>query len=182
MSGNPRIKWYLMGAALILTCSGGLMLGKLREKDYLSGLYERRDFTLLDDKGEFFRLNSLPEKKLALLVFTPDGIPVDTVKPFSEFAKHLGDLQAKGIEPLLISRTHREIVRNFQRAAGSSMRFLVDMSGTVGKVAGAWPGTQLVSYWAYTLVDREFHVLWQATSENGPMSYEQLMGELKKAR
>ncbi|HEY8280564.1 MAG TPA: redoxin domain-containing protein [Bdellovibrionota bacterium] len=181
MTGNPRLKWYAMAVALILTCGGGLMLGKLHEKDYMGALYERRDFTLLDDQGEFFRLNSLPEKKLALLVFTPDGIPLDAVKPFAEFSRHLENLQSRGIEPFLVSRTNREIVRNFKRATGFGARFLVDAGGAVGRITGIWSGAQLSSNWGYSLVDRDFRVLWSATSDE-PMSYARLMEELKKAR
>lgn len=180
MGNNPRIKWYVFAACLMIVCTGGLILGKNRERDYLGALYERRDFTLLDDQNEFFRLNSLPAKKLALLVFTPDGIPTDTVKEFYDFGLHLGDLRAKGIETFLVSRVNRDIVANFKRASHFSGRTLLDVGGSVSRNAGVWNGSVTLT-WAYVLVDREFHILWQATSER-PMSYEQLVEELKKAR
>ena len=179
--GGFRSKWGFFALALLLMGGVGLVVGKVKERDYLAALYERRDFTLLDDQGEFFRLGALPEKKLALLVFTPDGIQVDTVKPFYEFGRHLEDLRGKGIEPFFVSRTNREIVKNFKRASHFGARLLLDVGGSVGKIAGAWPGMQLVSTWSYALVDREFRVLWLASSEQ-PMPYEQLMQELRKAK
>lgn len=170
-----------MFASLLIVCAAGLMLGKFKEGDYLTALYERRDFTLLDDSGEFFRLNSMSPKKLALLVFTPDGIPVETVQPFAEFSKHVADLAAQGIETYLVSRTNREVVKNFKHAAHFPERLLLDTGGTVGRNAGVWPSNGPVAYWAYALVDREFHVLWMKTNEF-PLPYEQLMQELKAAR
>ncbi len=178
---NSRFKWYGVFVSLFLVCGAGLMLGKFREKDYLSALYERRDFTLLDDRGDFFRLNSMSEKKLALLVFTPDGIPVEMVKPFAEFSRHVDDLQKQGIETYLVSRTNREIVKNFKYASRFPERLLLDTGGTVGRNAGVWPSVEPVSYWAYALVDREFHVLWLKTHEF-PLPYEQLIQMLKEAR
>jgi peroxiredoxin len=181
MFGNPRIKWYAAAAvALLLVGLAGLAVGKRKEGDYLSALYERRDFTLLDDKGDFFRLNSLPERTLALLVFTPDGIPPETVKPFYEFGRHVDDLRLRGIEPFLVSRTNREIVKNFKRASRFSARLLLDTGGTVGRNAGVWD-YQPVATWSYALVDRTFHVLWLANSDE-PMAYDELMKELRKAK
>jgi peroxiredoxin len=158
------------------------VLGKVKERDYLAALYERRDFTLLDDNGDFFQLSSLPRKKLALLVFTPDGIPPRDAKPFHEFSLHLGELRGQGIEALLVSRTNREIAKNFKRATRFPGRLLLDTGGSVGRNAGIWPGIELISYWGYALVDNEFHVLWTALSENAPLGYEKLIAELKSAR
>jgi peroxiredoxin len=180
MLANSRFKWYLVAAGLMVVAIAGLGFGKLREGGTIASLYERHDFTLLDDQGDFFRLGSLSDRTLALLVFTPDGIPVSTVKPFYEFGKHVGDLRAQGIEPFLVSRTNRDIVRNFKRGAHFGARLLLDTGGTVGRNAGVWDFAP-VSTWAYALVDRTFHVLWRADSDE-PMAYEQLMGELKKAR
>jgi peroxiredoxin len=180
MGTNPRLKWYAFAISLMLVCAVGLLLGKTREKDYLSALYERRDFTLLDDQNEFFRLNSLPAKTLALLVFTPDGIPVDEVKEFYDFGIHLLDLRAQGIETMLVSRVNRDIAANFKRATGFKGRLLVDTGASVSRNAGVWNGNP-VAVWSYSLVDREFHVLWEATSVR-PMSYATLVAELKKAK
>jgi peroxiredoxin len=176
-----RAKWYYFAVALVLVCGAGLVFGKVKERDYLGSLYERHDFTLLDDEGEFFRLGTLPAKTLALLVFTPDGIPPETVKPFYEFGRHLDDLRGKGIEPFLVSRTSREIVKNFKHASHFRARLLLDVGGSVGRNAGVWPGLRPVTTWGYALADREFHVLWLATSDQ-PMAYEQLLEELRRAR
>ena len=165
---------------MMLVCTLGLLLGKSREHEYLSALYERRDFTLLDDHNEFFSLSSLPAKKLALLVFTPDGIPTDEVKEFFDFGIHVGDLRAQGIETFLVSRVNRDIVANFSRATRFPGRVLLDTGASVSRNAGVWTGNPLGT-WAYVLADREFHVLWEATSER-PMSYAMLVSELKKAR
>jgi peroxiredoxin len=180
MGNNPRLKWYAFAVSLMAVCAAGLVLGKTRERDYLGALYERHNFTLLDDQNEFFELNSLPTKKLALLVFTPDGIPTDTVKEFYPFGVHLGDLKAQGIETFLVTRVSREIVANFKRVTRFSGRVLLDVGGTVSRNAGVWNGNITLA-WNYALVDREFRVLWQASSER-PLSYEQLQEELKKAR
>jgi peroxiredoxin len=180
MFHHQRVKWYLFAFTLMVVCAGGLILGKTRERDFMGALYDRHDFTLLDDQGEFFRLGAMPEKTLALLVFTPDGIPPSTVKPFYEFGRHVDDLRLRGIEPFLVSRTNREIVRNFKEAAHFGARLLLDTGGTVGRNTGAWEMAP-VATWAYALVDRSFHVLWLANSEE-PMAYERLLGELKKAK
>ncbi|MGZ3653522.1 MAG: redoxin domain-containing protein [Bdellovibrionota bacterium] len=181
MGTNPRLKWYAFAICLMGVCTGGLMLGKAKEHDYLGGLYERHDFTLLDDENEFFHLAAMPTRTLALLVFTPDGIPVNTVKPMYDFGQHLDDLRNQGIETYLVSRTSKDIVRNFKRAARLRTRVLLDVGGTVARNAGAWDGVRLVSTWAYALVDKNFHVLWLANSDQ-PMEYTQLIGELRKAR
>lgn len=180
MLGNPRFKWYLLAAAAMVVGLAGLGVGKSRERQILTAMYERRDFTLLDDQGDFFRLGSLPERQLALLVFTPDGIPPAMVKPFYEFGQHVDDLRQRGIEPFLVSRTNREIVKNFKSASHFGARLLLDTGGTVGRIAGAWEMAP-VATWAYALVDRTFHVLWLANSD-APMAYEQLLGELKKSK
>jgi len=181
MMGILQNKWFLLGCMALVTGTGGLVMGKLREKDYISSLYERRDFTLLDDKNEFFHLNSLPEKTLALLVFTPDGIPVDTVKPMFEFGRHLDDFRKQGVEPLLVSRTNREIARNFKRAARFEARMLVDIGGFVGQNAGIWEGAAPVAYWGYALVDRNFRVYWKGVAE-APAAFEDIWAEVKKAK
>lgn len=175
-----RPKWFVVAFLLLAVGVAGLVVGRNREKDFIGALYERHDFTLLDDQGDFFRLGALPEKKLALLVFTPDGIPPATVKPVYEFGLHLDELRRKGIETFLVSRTNREIARNFKRAANFGARLLLDTGGVVGRNAGAW-GPQPSATWAYALVDRSFRVLWLANSD-APMSYERLLGELSRAR
>lgn len=180
-TGGRRFKWYGMAAVALLTAGAGLLVGKWKEKDYLGLLYERRDFTLLDEQGEFFSLSSLPQRKLALLVFTPDAIPLEAVRPFRDFGRHLEDLGAHGIETLLVSRAHREIVKNFKGAARFQARLLLDAGGTVARNAGVWEGIGFVPYWSYALVDREFRVLWSATSD-APMEYARLRAELGKAR
>ena len=153
-----RSRWIFFALALLLVGGGGLIVGKVKEREYVSALYSRKDFTLLDDGGDFFRLGSLPSQKLALLIFTPDGIPLETVKPFYEFGRHIDDLRAKGIEPFLVSRTNREIVKNFKRASRFGARILLDVGGTVGNIAGAWQQLQPVATWTYALVDREFQI------------------------
>ncbi len=177
-----RYKWIGLLAVTLVVCGGGLVLGKYKERDYMQALYERRDFTLLDDSGNFFQLSSLPQKRFALLVFTPDGIPTDSVKPFREFSLHLDELRDYGIEAMLVSRTNREIVKNFKHAAHFNGRLLLDVGGSVGRNAGIWQGMGLVSYWGYALVDREFQLHWTALAENAPLDYEQLIRQIKNAK
>lgn len=171
--------WLGLAMAFVVAAGGGLLFAKLKERDYLGAMSGYHDFTLLDDKGEFFRLNSLPETSLALLIFTPDGIPTASVKPFFDFSTHLDALKDKGLDVFLISRTNREIVRNFLRASHFTSRFLVDAGGVVGRNLGVWPSIQPVSTWAYVLVDRNFRVYW-TRSDKEPIPYESLMKDMQE--
>lgn len=176
-----RYKWIWLVLSLMLTATVGLIMGKSKEKDYLAGLYERRDFTLLDDAGDFFSISKLPERTLALLVFTPDGIPVNAVRPFYEFGRHVDDLRKMGIETMLVSRTNREVVKNFKAAARFPARLLLDTGGTVGRNTGIWEGFEAAPYWGYALVNNRNEVLWLERSE-GVMSFEALKKTLNENR
>ncbi len=176
-----RNKWFWLVISLFLTATLGLFLGKAKEKDYLASLYERRDFTLLDDSGDFFSISKLPERTLALLVFTPDGIPVSAVKPFADFSSRLDELKQMGIEAIMISRTNREIVKNFKKAAHFPNRLLLDIGGTVGRNTGIWEGFGAVPYWGYALVNNRNEVLWMGRSDS-VMSFEELKKTLLENR
>ncbi len=175
-----RSKWIYFTVALLVVCTAGLVVGKLREGDYLTALYARHDFTLLDTDGNFFHLGDTPERTLVLLVFTPDLMPREASLPIYGFGRHVDDLRQRGIETALVTRLNRDIALNFQHASRYPGRVLLDPTGTVGKLAGAWqPGTE--KEWSYALVDRTFRVLWFASSEQ-PLRYEELLTELKKAK
>lgn len=176
-----KFKWLFAVFALLATAAAGLYLGKSKEGEYLTSLYSRRDFTLIDDAGEFFTLSSIPEKKLLLLLFTPDGIPIESVRPIYEFSRHLGDLKQMGIETMLISRTNRDVVKNFKEAARFPTKLLLDTGGTVGRNAGVWEGFDVANYWGYALVNRHFETLWLSKHES-PLSFEDLKKALKEAR
>jgi peroxiredoxin len=156
-------------------------VGKLREKDFIGSLYARRDFTLVDDQGKFFTLSELPERELLLLIFTPDGISPRTVAPFRAFGQHLPEFTRQGVRVALVSRTNREIARNFKAAAHFTSRLLIDTSGTVGRLIGIWPTGMAADYWGYALVDREMNVYW-AKTEQQPMSFERVQEEFRKLR
>lgn len=181
MSRIGRFHWVTLGMAALCAAGGGFVLGKIKERQFLESAGGKRDFMLLDDEGEFFRLAELPAGRLALLVFTPDGLPTDAVKPFFEFSRHVRELERRGVEVLLVSRTNREIVRNFKRAAGFTARYLVDAGGAVGRAAGFWPGPEPVGEWGYALVDRDFRVFWAANGEF-PLSYDRIERELSALR
>jgi peroxiredoxin len=174
-----RYRWLLVFFAALVTAGGGLFLGKMKEKDYVGQMYARKDFTLMDDKGELFQLAKFPANKLLLLIFTPDALPPAQVKPFREFARKLGELKQLDVESMMVTRTNREIARNFKESSGFTSRMLVDMSGTVGRLVGIWPQPDPVSYWGYALVDNHLQVYWAASSQ-APMDYGRLLGELKK--
>lgn len=174
-----RRRWFLLLLAGSITGIAGMIIGKIKEKETLSRLYERHDFTLLDDSGNFFQLSSLPKGELALLVFTPDGIPTDTVKPFFDFSLHLAELRARGVEVFLVSRTNREIMKNFKRAARFDAPALYDPSGTVGRLTGAWPGYQLVSDWSYVLIDSSLQLIWGMRAKM-PLTYADLQEAWRK--
>jgi peroxiredoxin len=174
-----RYRWLLIFFAALVTAGGGLFLGKMKEKDYVGQMYARKDFTLLDDKGELFQLSKFPSDKLLLLIFTPDSIPPAWVKPFREFSRKLGELKSLDVESMMITRTNREIARNFKEASAFPSPMLVDTSGTVGRLVGIWPGPGAAGYWGYALVDNRLQVYWAATSAQ-PMKYGALLAELKK--
>jgi peroxiredoxin len=179
MAGMNRWSWLAMAAAILVAGGAGLMYGKLKEKDYLASMNTFHDFTLLDDQGEFFHLNELPASSLALLIFTPDGIPTNNVKPFSDFFRHAEGLKAEGLEIVVISRSNREIVRNFLRATRFPVRFLVDAGGSVGLNLGAWSNIQPSREWSYILVDRKLQVYWSQQSAK-PVSYEDFFAAMQK--
>ncbi len=171
-------KWILLAVCALFAIGGGLILGKVREKDYIGQLYSRATFTLLDDTGAFFDLAKFPEGKKLLLVFTPDGIPPSTVKPFYEFSRQLKKLA--DMEVVLVTRTNREIARNFKTAAHFPGRMLLDPSGTVGRLAGIWPGMEPVEHWGYVLTDRSFQLYW-GTVEKAPIGFQQLQAGIATA-
>lgn len=174
-----RYRWLAIFFAALITAGGGLFLGKMKEKDYVGQMYARKNFTLMDDKGELFELSKFPGNKLLLLIFTPDALPPRQVKPFADFSKRLGQLKSLDVESMIVTRTNREIARNFKEASGFPSRMLVDTSGTVGRLVGIWPDNRAVTYWGYALADNQLRVYWAATSQV-PMQYDALLTELKK--
>lgn len=176
-----RFKWFFAVFVLLATGAAGLLIGKSKEAGYMRSLYERRDFTLLDDSGNFFSISSLPEKKLALLIFTPDGIPVSAVKPMYEFSLHLGELKKMGIETMMISRTNRDIAKNFKHAARFPERLLIDTGGTVGRNTGIWEEPGPANFWGYALLNRHNEVLWLAKQAE-PKTFVQVKAELNAAK
>lgn len=177
--GNFRWVFILM-AALIVAASG-LLFGKMREKDFIAKMYERNDFMLLDAKGDFFQLQKFPKNKLLLLIFTPDSIDPRWVKPFKEFSAKVANLQKIGIEVMLITRTNREVARNFAEGAKFPSRLLLDNSGTVGRNLGVWPDFSPASYWGYALIDNQMRLYW-AIREKEPLAYPDLVKSLQAVK
>jgi peroxiredoxin len=174
-----KSRWIWLLVAGLITAISGLLIGQLKSKDYLAQLYQRNDFTLLDDSGDFFQLSKFPDKKFLLLVFTPDGIHPDFVKPFFEFSKQAKNLL--GVEVMLISRTNRDIVRNFRDGSAFKGRLLLDTSGSVGRVTGIWPSMEAVSHWGYVLTDRDFQLYWTTTASR-VLSYQEVRDRVEKLR
>jgi len=179
MIGKGNYRWLIMIFIALSTVAAGLVVGKLKEKDYVGQLYARTDFTLLDETGDFFQLSKLPETRLLLLVFTPDSIHPRLVKIFQEFSARLPELKNIGIDTKMITRTNREIARNFKEASRFPGRLLIDTSGTVGRNIGIWPDMNPVAHWGYALMDNKMQVFW-ATVEAQPISFDGLMTEMKK--
>jgi len=174
-----KYRWFFFALITLGVAAGGLWLGKSKEGDYMSRLYARQDFTLLDDQNEFFQLSKFPSSRLLLLIFTPDSLHPDLVKPFREFAKTLREFQGLGIDIHMITRTIREIARNFKEAARFNGRLLLDNSGTVGRNIGVWPDNNPVGTWAYALMDNKLQVYW-AEAYGQPLTFKELMAELKR--
>jgi peroxiredoxin len=156
-------------------------VGKRREGEFLSKMYARTDFTLLDDDNEFFRLKDFPKEKLLLLVFTPDGLSPSLVETFRAFSARVKDLRAKGVEVMMVSRTNRDTVHNFRNSVFFPGRVLIDTSGTVGRNIGIWDNFLPVDYWGYALVDGSSHVYW-TTREPRPLTYDEVWAQLKKMK
>lgn len=175
--GNYKI--LVVVAVTILTMGGGLLFGKLKEKDYLDKMYQRRNFTLLDEKGDFFELKKFPESKLLLLIFTPDELLPAWVTDFTKFSSERRKLEKLGVKTVLVTRINREVARNFKFATRFDGSLLLDSSGTVGRLAGIWDDFQGANYWGYALVDNHFRVYWRAKERALP-SYGFLVEELKK--
>lgn len=171
-------RFLIYGCITLAVAAAGLYVGKNREGDYLGALYERRDFTLLDDQGNFFHLAKQPADKKLLLVFTPDGIPPPHVKPFYDFSRQLP--QWKDVTVILVTRTNAEVAKNFKRAASFPNPLLLDMGGTVGRIAGVWESPDPVSYWGYSLIDNAFRVYWK-TASRVPLSVKELRDAIAKA-
>jgi peroxiredoxin len=176
LSGN--IRWVLILVASLMVGTAGLIVGKMKEKDYVENMYARRDFMLLDEKGEFFQLKKFPDDKLLLLIFTPDELRPSWVKGFKEFSAKVSGLQKLDIEVMMITRTNREIVRNFKNASGFRPRLLLDPSGTVGRHLGIWENGPAFA-WGYALIDNRFQLYW-AVREHAPLTYPKLMEYLQK--
>lgn len=177
-SGN-RYRWVLILVCFAMAAIGGLFFGKWKEKDSISRMYARTDFTLLTDKGEFFQLSKLSKDKLLLLVFTPDELSPKLVKAFHQFFIELPRIEKLGIEVKMITRTNREIARNFKQAAGFDRDLLIDTSGTVGRNLGIWPDLQPVDTWGYGLLNSQMQLFWAAT-DTQPMTVSEIIDELKK--
>lgn len=158
-------KWLLMALVFFSVLGIGLFVGKVKDSDRIIKMYERQNFTLLDDSGGFFRLSDFPKEKKLLLIFTPDGILPPDVVPFFQFSKFLPRLQKEKIDVALITRTNKEIVKNFKQAAKFPERILLDESGTVGKLIGVWPDPTPVDYWSYALTDANFKLYWLTTTK-----------------
>jgi peroxiredoxin len=177
--GISRRIYFVLGICALVVAMAGLIVGKKKEQAYIEALETHHDFTLLDDTDDLFQLNKFPANERLLLIFTPSGIPTNTVKPFYEFSRHLGDFAKAGIRVKMVTRTNREIVANFKRAARFDERVLLDVGGVVGRSAGAWPSIDPVTYWTYVLTDRQFKIHWTKMSE-APLSYEEVRAALPK--
>lgn len=173
---KSRWVWFLVSA--LITAAAGLVLGQFRSKDYLSQLYQRSDFILLDDKGDFFQLSKFPEKKKLLLVFAPDDPSPSDVKPFYDFWKKAA--KWPGADVMLLSRGNKDTILNFRDGAAFSGRVLFDASGSTGRILGAWPDAAPVKYWSYFLLDRDFQVFWSVKSER-VLSYAEVSSAAEKA-
>ncbi len=176
--GN-RYRWVLILICFAMAAIGGLFFGKWKEKDSIARMYARTDFTLLTEKGEFFQLSKLSKDKLLLLVFTPDELSPKLVKVFHQFFLELPRLEKLGIEVKMITRTNREIVRNFKQSAGFDRDLLIDTSGTVGRNLGIWPDLHPVDTWGYGLLNSQMQLYWAAT-DTQPMTVSEIIDELKK--
>lgn len=172
-------KWIWLVLTAVLVAGSGFLLGNFQNKDYVARIYDRSDFILLDHEGEFFQLSKFPANKLLLLVFTPDGIPPADVKPMYQFARNVPKLE--GVEVMLITRTNREIVKNFRAASHFEGKILVDASGTVGRILGIWPSQESVSHWGYALIDREFRGYWVTTTPR-ILTFDEVRERVEKVR
>lgn len=167
---QSRTKWYVLGLCAFLSAAAGLKYAKEREKEFLGRLYSRKNFTLLDDRGNIFELAK--QKDYILLVFTPDGLPPADVKPMRTFAEHRSKFKDSKIQLVMITRTNREIARNFRDGARFPGILLTDPSGSVGKWLDIWKDPNPVDYWAFTLINNKLDLLWGEASREIPNAAE----------
>jgi peroxiredoxin len=176
-----RLRWIFFVMVGLVVATVGLKLGKTKEGEYIDALYARSDFTLIDDADEFFTLKDFPKEKLLLLLFTPDVLNPEVAIAMRPFSSHLKDLQKRGVETMLVTRTNREVARNFKYSAQFRGRMLVDLSGTVGKNIGAWPMPPPSYSWGYALIDNQMRVYW-LTIEHNPLTYQVISDQLNKMK
>ena len=168
---HGRLLAFLVGAIVVVSL-GQLYWGKKRDGLFRE-LYERKSFVLLDTKGELFKSSSLKPGEKALLLFPPDDPKQSHVNELYQFSKKI-DFSAKKTTVLLVSRMHIDSLRNFSAYARWPGRVLQDPSGSVGRLTQAYPSLEPIPFWAYTLMDHEFRVLWTLQSDR-LMSREELL-------
>lgn len=113
-----------------------------------------REITLLQDDGKFFLSRNFPAGRKILFVFTPDILPPSEVKNFYELSQGIPAMEKRNIEVILVSRIHPDIIKNFKNAARFPGKLLLDASGTLGRLYGAWPSPAAVLPWHYVVTDK----------------------------
>jgi len=158
--------WTTLAAAIIilLVVGVGNLFWKNKKEQALKELKTVKQFSLLEDNGKLFKSTDLSSSQKMLLIFTPDFPTQIDVNAFYKFIKYQESLEKKGIQVILISRGNQDLIQNFKRATRFKGRLLFDLSGTVGKLFGAWPTLEKDKNWTYALVGNDLRVYWQKIS------------------
>ncbi len=151
---------------VIAIIGGGHYLWTQKKDSVFLEMDTVRSITLLQDDGKFFSSNAFPAGRKILFIFTPDIISPSEVKAFANLANATPILEKKNIELILVSRVHKDIVKNFKYAAPFSGKLLLDASGTLGRLYGAWPGMNPVLQWHYVITDRSLRPESKFSSPN----------------
>ncbi len=153
---------------VIATLFAGNWYWNRQKGDFFRRLYGRGSFSLLDGDGKIFNTHDLPANQKVLFVFTPDGIPVSAVKPFRVFVKEIEREEEGKLQLVVVSRVHKDIVKNFLRAARFHGRLLLDPSGGLGRYLGARDSLESTHDWTVVLSDHDLKVTWSSSGKEVP--------------
>lgn len=176
-----KFRWAVFGVVAMVVAGSGLILGKLQEEKLLSNLNTSVGFTLMDTNYHLYSLKDLPKDKLLLLILTPDGIPTNTVLPFSRFVAKSKKLTDLGLEISVVSRLDADVLKNFQKATRFKGHVLLDPSGVIGRKLGVQPTDRKSNRWDYAIVDNQMHLYWKTSSET-PLLVEQLVNSIDSVK
>lgn len=162
--------WITLAAVLcaIAVIGAGNYLWKLKKEDVLKKMNTVKDFSLLDAEGKFFQFSKTPADQKILFIFTADHPTQEDVNSLFTLSKKEESFAKKKIQLILISRGHVDTIKNFRKASRFHGPLLLDASGSVGRIFGAWPTIAESPMWLSVLTDNGMHVYWRKIGKTAP--------------